>query len=74
MTHTFRRIFIWMRIQVLTIGGMCCLDIPLINFDQIICRYPKRQYSYNPHREKAKSYKTLRHTWRICNETRENIN
>ena len=38
-----------------------------------IRRRPKRQHSYSHHREKAKSYKTLLHTWRIYNEIQENI-
>jgi len=66
MTLTIKRNLIWMCIEVLTIGEMCCLDILVINFDQIT-------YSYSHHREKAKSYETLLHTWRICTELRENI-
>jgi hypothetical protein len=35
MTSIFKRILIWMCIQMLTIGGMGCFDILLINFDPI---------------------------------------
>ena len=34
---------------------------------------PKREHSYSHHREKAKYYKILLHTWRICNERRADI-
>jgi len=38
MTSTFKRNLISMCIEVLTIGGMCCLNTLVINFDQITLR------------------------------------